>query len=120
MDGRYQIRKKIGTGNFGKIFLARDVINKSNTNKRVAIKVLKDEMDDSEDEDGEMLVFKSLQKNQKLDSRFLKGLPLIIDSGLSQMKEEYFIMERLGVSLVDVIKRNKLKFSYEQIVPLGI
>ena len=29
-------------------------------------------------------------------------------------------MERLGVSLVDVLKRNRLQFSYEQVISLGV
>ena len=29
-------------------------------------------------------------------------------------------MERLGVSLLDVIKKNKLKFSDQQVVALGV
>ena len=29
-------------------------------------------------------------------------------------------MERLGVSLVDILKRNRLKFSFDQIIPLGV
>lgn len=34
-------------------------------------------------------------------------------------KDKYFVMERLGVSLNDVIRRNSFKFSLQQVVALG-
>jgi len=34
-------------------------------------------------------------------------------------KDKYFVMERLGVSLNDVIRRNGFKFSQQQVVALG-
>jgi serine/threonine protein kinase len=61
-----------------------------------------------------------LYKKQCIDKSFCDGLPLLIDSGISFNKEEFFVMERLGVSLVDVLKRNRLKFSYDQVVSLGV
>jgi serine/threonine protein kinase len=57
-NGRYQIRKEIGEGNYGNVFLARDITCRSyDSNKRVAIKVLKppdDEDDDSNNENVEL------------------------------------------------------------------
>ena len=43
-----------------------------------------------------------------------------MDSGVSNLQEDFFVMERLGVSLVDILKRNRLKFSYDQVIPLGV
>jgi hypothetical protein len=54
------------------------------------------------------------------DQSYTQGLPVIIDFGTSVNGEEFFVMERLGVSLVDVLKRNRLKFSYEQVISLGV
>ena len=45
---------------------------------------------------------------------------MIVDNGMSVNGEEFFVMERLGVSLVDILKRNKLKFSYQQTIALGV
>ena len=40
-NGHYQIRKEIGEGQYGKVFLARDIFKaKDDKFKRVAIKVL--------------------------------------------------------------------------------
>jgi len=87
----------------------------------VAIKVLKhDENDEDDDEDFEAQIFMDLYKKQGVDKSFCQGLPVIIDSGVSTNKEEFFVMERLGVSLVDVLKRNRLKFSYDQVISLGV
>ena len=49
-----------------------------------------------------------MHKKQKTDKTFCEGLPVIIDSGVSAKNEDFFVMERLGVSLVDVLKRNRL------------
>ena len=57
---------------------------------------------------------------QMKDKSYCIGLPQIIDSGVSINQEEFFVMERLGVSLVDVLKRNRLKFSYDQVISLGV
>ena len=65
-NGRYQIRKEIGEGQFGKVYLARD-IHKQNgeQDQKVAIKVIKcsddkdndDSFDDQNDDNYENLVF---------------------------------------------------------------
>ena len=50
-NGHYQIRKEIGEGAYGHVFLARDVRKeKGEQNKRVAIKVLKPEENEPSDE----------------------------------------------------------------------
>ena len=63
-NGHYQIRKEIGEGQYGQVFLARDVLkDKSDENQRVAIKVLKIiEQDDDDDEDFEAQIFQDLYK----------------------------------------------------------
>ena len=49
--GQYQVRREIGEGQYGKVFLARDVFKDSDDrHKRVAIKVLHNEEDDSDSE----------------------------------------------------------------------
>lgn len=48
-----------------------------------------------------------------MDQKFIVGLPKVLDSGISVNGEKFFVMERLGVSLVDIIRRNRLKFSYQ-------
>ena len=108
--GQYQVRKEIGEGQYGKVFLARDVFkSKDNKHKRVAIKVLHNEEDESDSEsDQEHKIFFQLHTRQQEDPSFCKGLPIIIDNGVSNNNEEFFVMERLGVSLVDILKRNRL------------
>jgi len=51
-NGHYQIRKEIGEGQYGKVFLARDIFKaKDDKFKRVAIKVLNH--DDAQDSDSD-------------------------------------------------------------------
>ena len=57
---------------------------------------------------------------QNKDKAFCTGLPRIIDNGISLIGENFFAMERLGFSLNDIIKKNKLKFSYQQVCALGV
>jgi len=53
-NGHYQIRKEIGQGQYGKVFLARDVFKaKEDKFKRVAIKVLNHEEDEQESDSEE-------------------------------------------------------------------
>jgi serine/threonine protein kinase len=69
-NGHYQIRKEIGEGQYGHVFLARDINKgKGDINKRVAIKVLKsEEIDDDDDEnDLESKIFFELYKMQIKD-----------------------------------------------------
>ena len=122
-NGHYQIRKEIGEGAYGHVFLARDILKeKGEANQRVAIKVLKPEVKEPDDDDNDLesKIMFELYKMQMKDKTYCQGLPKIIDSGLSINQEEFFVMERLGVSLVDVLKRNRLKFSYDQVVSLGV
>ena len=64
--GHYQIRKEIGQGQYGKVFLARDILKaKEDKFKRVAIKVLNHEENENEsesdsDKEIEHLIFKSI------------------------------------------------------------
>jgi serine/threonine protein kinase len=59
---KYQIRKEIGSGHFGKVFLARDVSkSKNDIHKRVAIKALKVKEEDEEMEN-EHLIFEMLRE----------------------------------------------------------
>ena len=81
---------------------------------------MKEENDSDSDDNQEHEIFQKLQKFQGKDKSFCKGLPVIIDNGMSLNGEDFFVMERLGVSLVDILKRNKLKFSYLQTCALGV
>ena len=56
-NGRYLVKKEIGKGQYGKVFLARDINRLFNGNatykKKVAIKVLlKDKQEESDSDDG--------------------------------------------------------------------
>ena len=62
------------------------------------------------EEDVENDIFKKLKAAQ--DSREIDGLPRVIDYGTKNNGDKYFVMQRLGIRLVDVMKRNKLRFSY--------
>ena len=60
--GIYQVRKEIGEGQYGKVFLARDVFKpKEAIHRRVAIKVLNSTEEDS-DSDSEHKIFECMQK----------------------------------------------------------
>ena len=62
--GKYQIREEIGKGNYGTVFLARDMTKeKKDVHKRVAIKVIKKEEDEEEDQELECehKIFEKLQ-----------------------------------------------------------
>ena len=65
--GQYQVRREIGEGQYGKVFLARDVFkSKDDKFKRVAIKVLHNEEDDSDSEsDLEHKIFFQLHMRQQ-------------------------------------------------------
>ena len=46
-------------------------------------------------------------------------MPLVLDHGINtRTDQKFFVMERLGISMVDVIKKNKLIFSYAQVISL--
>ena len=45
---------------------------------------------------------------------------MIENYGYTDCNEEFIVMEELGVSLLDIMKKNKLKFNIDQIVALGI
>ena len=47
-------------------------------------------------------------------------MPLIVETGTNEVKEEFFVMERLGQSLVDVIRARNFDFSLDLVVSLGI
>ena len=80
---------------------------------KVAIKIVKSEKEEENDEI-ENQIFQLLYEKQVENPYGLIGLPKVIDHGnLEKTKERFFVMERLGVSLVEIIKRNKLKFSYQ-------
>jgi len=50
----------------------------------------------------------------------VKGLPIVYEQGVNpDNKDKFFVMERLGCTLTQVIKRNRFIFSYEQIIVLG-
>lgn len=51
----------------------------------------------------EEIIFKDLMMNQREDSSYKEGLPIIVDQGKNQIDEVYYVMERLGKSLSNVI-----------------
>lgn len=88
--------------------------------KRVAIKIVKNSDNMNEEEQIEQQIFEKLHKSQKSNPAATRGLLHVYHVGYNHEKaEKYFVTKRLGISLVDIIKRNHLKFSYKQVVSLG-
>ena len=82
---RYQIRKELGKGKYGKVFLARDVsqgISSDKQKQRVAIKIIS-HCENNADDFMENTVFQKIYDLQKGNQKHTKGLPLIIDHGVN-------------------------------------
>jgi len=119
--GRYHLRKELGKGQYGMVFLARDMqvgLEQMARRKKVAIKIVKEI--EGDDDEIETEIFEKMYLRQRDAPLKCKGLPVVKDHGnLPEKREKYFVMERLGVSLVDIIKKTHLRFSYQQIIALG-
>ena len=85
-NDRYQLRKELGKGKYGKVFLARDLsrgIMADKNKQRVAIKIVNQSLNDGDIDETENAVFQKLYDQQKEDKDSLKGLPTIIDHGVN-------------------------------------
>jgi len=60
--GRFMIKDKLGHGNFGEVYEAREPLPRGEKPKRVAIKIVKFD-DEEEGEDIENTIFKTLMLN---------------------------------------------------------
>ena len=105
LEGKYKIKKKISQGGFGKVYLAENKITK----QKVIIKVNAEiEMNDNE--------FKIAKHMSDLD---LKGFPKVYSAGMVSQDQPYIVMELLGLSLKDILKRSKKHFSTKCVMTIG-
>lgn len=105
LEGLYKIKKKISQGGFGKVYLAVNI----NTKEEFVVKVNAEvDMNDNEFE-----IMKHLSDLK------LQGFPKVYSSGQVQ-NQPYIILERLGLSVKDILKRNKKHFSIKCIMTMGL
>ena len=62
----------------------------------------------------------SIKNAHKEDPKSVKGLPVMISNGVTEDGMKYFAMNRFGRSLKDIIIRNECKFSYQQVISIGL
>ena len=105
--------KHLGHGSFGEVIEAQ-VRNADNItkNKIVAIKILKKKLNTGSIESQ---IYADLLKNHNI-----KGLSKVYEIDEIENRRPYYVMERLGFSLKDIIEKNRGKFSLSQIVGLGL
>ena len=56
---------------------------------------------------------------RSLSDKNISGFPKVYSQGLIQ-KQPYIVQEKLGLSIKDILKRNKLHFSIKCIISLAI
>lgn len=105
LEGKYKIKKKISQGGFGKVYLAINIQNKEEFIIKINAEI---EMNDNE--------FKIMKHMS--DSNF-PGFPKVYSSGLVSDNQPYIIQERLGLSIKDILKRNKKHFSLKCVMTMG-
>jgi serine/threonine protein kinase len=105
LEGKFKIKKKISQGGFGKVYLAKDLINK----KEVVVKINAEvEMNGNEFD-----IMKDMSDSE------IAGFPEVYSSGMIK-GQPYIIQEKLGLSIKDILKRNNRHFSLICIISIGI
>lgn len=102
IENKYQIEKLIGEGMYGKIFLAKN----KNTNEAVAVKI-----------DSSIL----LKNEARIYCLFAntKGIPSMRSFG-REGNYNYLVMDKLGISLEDLLVSSKGKISLKTTLIIGI
>ena len=78
----------------------------------MAIKIIEKRDGYRRSDEREKMVNDAIQKSQIVSQTKLRGIPLVIESGISQNQERYYVMEQLGLSIEEIFERNNYQFSY--------
>ena len=105
LEGKYEIKKKISEGGFGKVYLGVD----TETNEEVVVKLNAE----SDMNSREFSIMKELNEND------LSGFPAVYSSGYIE-DQPYIIQEKLGLSLKDILHMSKKHFSIKCILNIGM
>ena len=101
--GKYRILDEVGNGSFGTVFKAENI----KTEEMVAIKIENDNNDKSQ----ELEIYKLLAGET--------GFPLINETAIVDNKR-IVVMEHLGLSLEDLFKFCKYRFTLKTVIMIGL
>ncbi|CDW87742.1 isoform 2 of casein kinase i isoform delta [Stylonychia lemnae] len=103
---RFYLKKEIGRGASGKVYLAKDQLN----NSQCVLKIFKDEDEYQMEND---VYLNLIQQKEEAYQQ------LYIDSGVADEFSYYIALKMLGSSLKQELKSMKQKLQLSQIIQLG-
>ena len=61
-----------------------------------------------------------LKITQHMSNLGIKGFPKVFSSGILSENQHYIVLELLGLSIKDILKKNKRRFSIKCVMAMGI